>query len=154
MANTKRQSGFTLIELMIVIAILGIIAAIAIPAYQHYTIRAKISEAVRVINPLTAAIGVYYWSNSAFPTNLTDTGQSNIQTEYVEGVTILPSGLISIDVNEATTGVAAETVDEMYIIVRPQLSVGALEFECSVNNAQDGTGDSINLVMYAPSSCR
>ena len=54
----KKQQGFTLIELMIVVAIIGILAAIAIPAYQDYTIRAKVQEGVNLSNPARTALGI------------------------------------------------------------------------------------------------
>src|ERR1019366_705770 len=62
------QKGFTLIELMIVIAIIGILAAIAIPAYQNYTIRAQVTEGVSLAAGWKTAISEYYAQNGAFPT--------------------------------------------------------------------------------------
>jgi type IV pilus assembly protein PilA len=62
------QQGFTLIELMIVIAIIGILAAIAIPAYQNYTIRAQVTEGVSLAAGWKTAISEYYAQNGAFPT--------------------------------------------------------------------------------------
>jgi type IV pilus assembly protein PilA len=150
----QRQTGFTLIELMIVIAILGILAAIAIPAYQDYSIRAKVSEAIRVVNPLVTAVGVHYETASELPQNLTETGQANIITEYVEGVTIVPGGIISVNVNEAATGVASQVAEDMYVIFVPNVRPGAIDFDCSANNAVDGSGDAFNLVRFMPSSCR
>tara|TARA_R110002073_G_scaffold60062_6_gene151003 strand:- start:2335 stop:2856 length:522 start_codon:yes stop_codon:yes gene_type:complete len=63
----KAQQGFTLIELMIVIAIVGILAAIALPAYQDYIVRAKVSEAMAVLAESKTTVAEYYASNNQFP---------------------------------------------------------------------------------------
>ena len=62
------QKGFTLIELMIVVAIIGILAAVAIPQYQDYTIRAKLSNAVTAVEPIKTAVAEYVQANGGFPT--------------------------------------------------------------------------------------
>lgn len=153
--KNRKQTGFTLIELMIVIAILGILASIAIPAYKDYSIRARISEAVRVVNPYTTAYGSYFWATSSFPTNRTSTGESNTITEFVEGVTITAAGLISVDVNEVNTGVADEIPGEdMFIILTPQLVPGAIQWVCSTNNVIDGTGDDLLFDRFVSPNCR
>ena len=61
------QKGFTLIELMIVVAIIGILAAIAIPAYQDYTIRAQVTEGMNLADAVKVAVADYYTQNGAFP---------------------------------------------------------------------------------------
>ena len=61
----KKQSGFTLIELMIVVAIIGILAAIAIPTYQDFTVRAKVSEGLAGVGPAKVGVAEYYNSESA-----------------------------------------------------------------------------------------
>ncbi|HKC15418.1 MAG TPA: pilin [Steroidobacteraceae bacterium] len=61
------QRGFTLIELMIVVAIIGILAAIAIPAYQDYTIRAQVTEGINLADAVKVAVADYYTQNGAFP---------------------------------------------------------------------------------------
>jgi type IV pilus assembly protein PilA len=63
----KVQAGFTLIELMIVIAIVGILAAVALPAYQDYTVRARLSEALAAMGPARTSISEFYATNSRFP---------------------------------------------------------------------------------------
>ena len=67
-AMTATQKGFTLIELMIVVAIIGILAAIAIPAYQNYTIRAQVTEGLSLSEGWKTSISEYYAQNGAFPT--------------------------------------------------------------------------------------
>src|SRR6267154_3710456 len=61
------QKGFTLIELMIVVAIIGILAAIAIPAYQDYTIRAQVTEGLNLADAVKVAVADFYTQNGAFP---------------------------------------------------------------------------------------
>lgn len=155
MIKDKSQSGFTLIELMIVIAILGILASIAIPAYRDYSIRAKISEAIRVASPYATSYGTFYYETATLPTNRSATGQGDTITEYVEGVTITVAGIISIDVNEANTGVEQEFPGEnMYILLTPSIRPGAIEWQCSTNNAEDGSGDSLMFDRLVPPDCR
>jgi type IV pilus assembly protein PilA len=152
--NNYEQKGFTLIELMIVIAILGILASIAIPAYQDYSIRAKIGEALVAAAPFKMAFGTYYETTSTVPTSRTLSGQGNIVTKYITGVTITADGLISINIDEDKTGVSAQTSDDMYLILEPLLVTGAIDWNCYASNAEDGSGDDINLSRFVPSGCR
>ena len=91
------QKGFTLIELMIVIAIIGILAAIAIPAYQNYTIRAQVTEGLTLADGWKTAIAEYYANAGTWPTtaNLTSAGQITSQGKY-ETVAVTTPGTITI----------------------------------------------------------
>ncbi|HEZ8706506.1 TPA: pilin, partial [Neisseria gonorrhoeae] len=85
------QKGFTLIELMIVIAIVGILAAVALPAYQDYTARAQVSEAILLAEGQKSAVTEYYLNNGKWPANNGDAGvasASEIKGKYVESVTV------------------------------------------------------------------
>ena len=84
--NKKIQQGFTLIELMIVVAIIGILAAIAIPAYQNYTIRAQVSEGLTLASPVQTAIAEYYQENGSVTTNLSTLGLTTVSGKYVSSI--------------------------------------------------------------------
>src|SRR5688500_8396164 len=70
----KTQKGFTLIELMIVVAIIGILAAIAIPAYQDYTIRSQVTEGLNLAGGVKVAVAESYAQNGTFPVGLVEAG--------------------------------------------------------------------------------
>ncbi len=74
--RTKKQQGFTLIELMIVVGIIGILSAIAVPAYKSYLLKTEANTAVSVPRSLLTNIDLYIQENSRFPSNLTDVGAS------------------------------------------------------------------------------
>jgi type IV pilus assembly protein PilA len=84
----KVQKGFTLIELMIVIAIIGILAAIAIPAYNDYTARAQVSEAVKLMNGLKTPLAEYFHDKGTLPSSLASLGNVVTQGRYVGGIAI------------------------------------------------------------------
>ena len=99
------QKGFTLIELMIVIAIIGILAAIAIPAYQNYTIRSQVTEGISMAAGWKTAISEYYAQNGAFPSGSTTATSGaankvsvtgNSQGKYVSAISVGANGLITV----------------------------------------------------------
>jgi type IV pilus assembly protein PilA len=96
----KKQAGFTLIELMIVVAIIGILAAIALPAYQDYTARAQASEGPKLSSGLQADIGVFLAENGAMAGVDADPGilasAAALDGKYVTGITVTAAGAISI----------------------------------------------------------
>jgi prepilin-type N-terminal cleavage/methylation domain-containing protein len=93
----KKIQGFTLIELMIVIAILGILLAIAIPAYSDYTVRARVSEGLNVAAAAKSAVSETRLSRGNFPINNTDAGlAAAISSTFVSSITVGGSGTIQI----------------------------------------------------------
>ncbi|HFA6192681.1 TPA: pilin [Neisseria gonorrhoeae] len=95
------QKGFTLIELMIVIAIVGILAAVALPAYQDYTARAQVSEAILLAEGQKSAVTEYYLNNGEWPANNGNAGvasPADIKGKYVQSVTVA-NGVVTDDTN-------------------------------------------------------
>ncbi|MFQ2937265.1 pilin, partial [Neisseria gonorrhoeae] len=97
------QKGFTLIELMIVIAIVGILAAVALPAYQDYTARAQVSEAILLAEGQKSAVTEYYLNHGIWPENNGDAGVANptdIKGKYVKQVEV-KKGVVTATMNSS-----------------------------------------------------
>jgi len=104
----KTQKGFTLIELMIVVAIIAILAAIAIPAYQDYTVRAKVSELVVAADACKTSVAEYYQAEGALPTTTDQAGCSSNTTTYVQSLGVGTGGAITVTATANTSlGTAA-----------------------------------------------
>ena len=147
------QKGFTLIELMIVIAIIGILAVIALPAYQDYTARAQVSEAFALAEGQKAAVVEYYADKGAYPANNEAAGVAaadKITGKYVNSVSIGKEGVITAtmktdNVNAALSGKT--------LTLEPKASVDATS---AANNPGSFTwecGGTIDT-KYRPAACR
>lgn len=134
-----RQKGFTLIELMIVVAIVGILAAIAIPAYQDYTIRARVTEGLSMASSAKLAVSETTLANNALPATQAATGYvSPAATNNVTSIAIAANGVITITYTAAAGGGT--------IIMTPTLQTnGDLTWVC--------TGGTLRP-KYRPASCR
>ena len=142
----KKQQGFTLIELMIVVAIIGILAAIAIPAYQDYTIRAQVSEGLSLSGGAKAAISEFTMDTGRFPSNNVTAGVSaaNLITgKYVSAVTVA-AGVITV----TYSGPKAHTqLTGKMLSLTPTTTAGSVDWAC-------GAGATPVDSKHLPSACR
>ena len=141
------QKGFTLIELMIVVAIIGILAAIAIPAYQDYTIRAKVTEGLSLAASAKTAVAETNASVGALPTTNALAGlpaAATISGNAVTSVTVGAGGVISILYN-ATLG-GTPTMNGATVTLTPTVAAGGVSWVCAV------TSNTLN--KYVPANCR
>jgi type IV pilus assembly protein PilA len=126
------QKGFTLIELMIVVAIIGILAAIAIPAYQDYTIRSQVTEGLNLAGAVKAEVAEFYAQNGAWPTaiaggagTLGHTATEIPSGKYVSSVNINTAGTIVITYSNAGGFQANANLNGLTLALQPRLSGAA-----------------------------
>jgi type IV pilus assembly protein PilA len=125
----KKQQGFTLIELMIVVAIIGILAAIAIPAYQDYTIRAQVSEGLNLSAGAKAAVTEFFQDQGAMPADNVQAGieaPGNILGKYVTGVAV-NAGTITVTYG----GDANANIGGATLTMTPAPNLGSVEWTCA-----------------------
>ncbi len=136
----RNQHGFTLIEIMMVVAIIGILAAIALPAYTDYSIRARVSEGIVVAEECKVSVTEYAINFRALPTNLTVAGCSSVRTGTIRRVRVNRGEIRVTMGNDPSLGDAAG----MVIRLTPVMSKKSIT----------GWTCSSSMDKYVPSSCR
>ncbi|MBW3920853.1 pilin [Neisseria meningitidis] len=157
------QKGFTLIELMIVIAIVGILAAVALPAYQDYTARAQVSEAILLAEGQKSAVTEYYLNHGIWPKNNTSAGvassATDIKGKYVQSVTVA-NGVVTAEMK--SSGVNKE-IQGKKLSLWAKRQDGSVKWFCgqpvtrtAANNDEvtAATGNDKIDTKHLPSTCR
>ncbi len=149
MKKQNQHKGFTLVELMIAVAVISILAAIAVPTYRDYTIRAKISEALNMAASAKISITEYYISEGRLPGNLEEAGMESVSTDYIKSIEYSGSddgGRITVTLSSRIGGDAGDK--KLVIATTPDQNGALLKWDCAPA-AENGVDR-----KYLPANCR
>lgn len=150
MRKFREEEGFTLIELMIVVAIIGILAAVAIPSYQDYTARAQVSEAIGLSSGFKTGLAEYYSNNGIWPAYITSAGDTT-SGKYVASVIIFTgagtNGTIVVQATMKPSGVGPGVRGSTYAM--SSVDEGK-HWECGINAT---SGNNIGS-KFLPGACK